>query len=212
MVLSFVNILKIKSRDLGRICLALCTFTLFAFLVSGLFSISELRESYLHKPFSGYYIYGVFNILIRYISLAFAGTLLYTIYRNTKQEFEVFPDSKIIFELFFHVVLIWVATSELLHWMEFAGFAENYKLALSIFWGLYALLLIVLGIRDNKKHLRIGAMGLFGVTLIKLFIYDMAHLGTISKTIVFVSLGVLLLIISFLYNKYKNAIFTDEAA
>jgi uncharacterized membrane protein len=209
--LSFVNILRIKSRDLGRIYLALSAFTLFAFLVSGLFSISELRESYLRQPFSDYYIYGVFNILIRYISLAFAGTLLYTIYRNTKREFEVFPDSKVIFELFFHVVLIWVSTSELLHWMEFAGFAENYKLALSIFWGLYALLLIILGIRDNKKHLRIGAMSLFGITLIKLFIYDMAHLGTISKTIVFVSLGVLLLIISFLYNKYKNAIFTDDA-
>jgi uncharacterized membrane protein len=49
-------------------------------------------------------------------------------------------------------------------------------------------------------------MVLFGVTLIKLFIYDLSYLNTISKTIVFVSLGVLLLIISFLYNKYSSTI------
>lgn len=49
-------------------------------------------------------------------------------------------------------------------------------------------------------------MALFAITLIKLFFYDIAHLNTISKTIVFVSLGILLLIISFLYNKNKNKI------
>jgi len=52
-----------------------------------------------------------------------------------------------------------------------------------------------------------GAIALFGVTLIKLFFYDISHLDTISKTIVFVTLGILLLIISFLYNKYKSLIF-----
>jgi len=48
---------------------------------------------------------------------------------------------------------------------------------------------------------------LFAVTLIKLFFYDIAELDTISKTVVFLSLGILLLIISFLYNKYKDLIF-----
>ncbi|MDZ7612732.1 MAG: hypothetical protein U5K51_02640 [Flavobacteriaceae bacterium] len=35
-------------------------------------------------------------------------------------------------------------------------------------------------------------------------------MNTISKTIVFLSLGILLLIISFLYNKFKNQI-ADES-
>ena len=90
-----------------------------------------------------------------------------------------------------------------------AGTDQSYKLALSILWGVYSLLLIVLGIWKKLKHLRIGAIILFGVTLVKLFFYDIAHLDTIAKTIVFVSLGVLLLIISFLYNKYKDII-ADE--
>jgi uncharacterized membrane protein len=82
-------------------------------------------------------------------------------------------------------------------------------LGLSILWGIYALWLISLGIWKQKKHLRIGAIVLFGLTLVKLFVYDISHLDTISKTIVFVSLGVLLLIISFLYNKFKNLILDE---
>jgi uncharacterized membrane protein len=90
--------------------------------------------------------------------------------------------------------------------MHFAGAENSYKLGLSILWGFYSLFLIVLGIWKNKKYLRIGAIILFSVTLLKLFLYDIAHLETIAKTVVFVSLGILLLIISFLYNKYKHVI------
>ena len=84
--------------------------------------------------------------------------------------------------------------------------SQSYKLELSILWGAYSLLLIMLGIWKKKKHLRLGAIGLFAVTLVKLFFYDISQLETIAKTIVFVSLGILLLIISFLYNKYKHII------
>ena len=93
--------------------------------------------------------------------------------------------------------------------MDLGNASESYKLGLSILWGVYALLLIVLGIYKKQKYVRIAAITLFGVTLIKLFFYDISHLNTISKTIVLVSLGVLLLIISFLYNKYKDFI-ADE--
>ncbi|MEM7485332.1 MAG: DUF2339 domain-containing protein [Bacteroidota bacterium] len=116
---------------------------------------------------------------------------------------------KIPFEILIHTSILWIASSELLNWMDIYGSDQSYKLGLSILWGLYSLLLIVLGIWKKKKYLRIVAIVLFGITLLKLFFYDIASLNTISKTIVLVSLGVLLLIISFLYNKYKHII-TDE--
>ena len=116
---------------------------------------------------------------------------------------------KIPFEIVMHITIVWISSSELLNWMDLSGSEQSYKLGLSILWGLYALLLIALGIWKKKKHLRIGAIILFSFTLIKLFFYDISSLNTISKTIVFVSLGVLLLIISFLYNKYKHII-SDE--
>lgn len=110
---------------------------------------------------------------------------------------------KVAFDLLLHITLLWIASSELITWLDVMAFSQSDKLGLSILWGFYALILIGIGIWKRMKHLRVGAILLFAITLIKLFFYDISHLDTVAKTIVFVSLGVLLLIISFLYNKYK---------
>jgi uncharacterized membrane protein len=49
-------------------------------------------------------------------------------------------------------------------------------------------------------------MVLFAVTLIKLFLYDMEDMSTIAKTLVMIILGILMLVSSFLYNKYKKPV------
>jgi uncharacterized membrane protein len=72
-------------------------------------------------------------------------------------------------------------------------------------------MLIGLGISGRKRYLRIAAIALFGATLIKLFFYDISKLDTVMKTLLFLALGVLMLIISFLYNKYKKYLFGDDA-
>jgi uncharacterized membrane protein len=105
-----------------------------------------------------------------------------------------------------------VISNELINWMDLYEPGQSYKLGLSILFGIYALIMIVLGILKKKTHLRIAAIVLFAATLLKLFLYDIAYLNTISKTIVFVSLGVLLLISSFLYTKYRKQIFDDNEA
>jgi len=51
---------------------------------------------------------------------------------------------------------------------------------------------------------------IFGLTILKLFFYAIAHQSTISKTIVMISLGAVLLIVSFLYNKYIPNIMKEE--
>lgn len=115
------------------------------------------------------------------------------------------------FALVFYGTVLWLLSSELIHWMDYAGSTQSYKLGLSILWGTYSLSLIIIGIIRKYKQLRIGAMALFAITLGKLFFYDISHLNTIAKTIVFVVLGVLLLVISFLYNKYKHLIFEENS-
>ncbi|PIF00207.1 MAG: hypothetical protein CR994_07010 [Maribacter sp.] len=205
--LGFVNIKKIQNRVLGIVSLTAGLFTLSIFLTIGLYKLSELRESYMSV--SEYYNTGISNIIIRYISFVFVALLLVVLRKLTRQPF-MRVDFARAFEVILHMTVLWVASSELLHWMSMAGSYQGYKLGISILWGIYALALVILGIRQNKKFLRLAAMILFGVTLVKLFFYDIASLNTISKTIVFVSLGVLLLIISFLYNKYKNKISDDE--
>ncbi|GAK96719.1 hypothetical protein JCM19294_1028 [Nonlabens tegetincola] len=97
-----------------------------------------------------------------------------------------------------------------MHWMDFAGVSNNYKLGLSILWAVYSLGLVILGIWKRKQYIRITAITLFGLTLVKLFFYDLTYLNTISKTIVFISIGALMLIASFLYNKFNKQI-ADES-
>ena len=207
-VLSVANIKRFKSQSLGYVNLGLNVLALVVFLVQGLFLLSELREHYLNQTYVDYYPRGPFMIGIRYVSLALVAALLVVCYRYIRQKF-IQANLTVAFDIVLYSAVVWIASSELLHWMAVGEATQSYKLALSILWGVSALLLIALGIYQKKKHLRIGAIALFAVTLLKLFFYDIAALDTIAKTIAFVSLGVLLLIISFLYNKYKHLI-ADE--
>ncbi|WP_400072708.1 DUF2339 domain-containing protein [Zobellia russellii] len=207
-IIAFANIKKIKNRILGLSTLITGVAASLFFLTAGLYLLSELRESYIDRALSEYYEIGVMNIALRYISFAFFALLWIALIKLSKRTF-MNINLKIPIEIITHISILYILSSELLNWMDLAGSDQSYKLALSILWGVYALFLIALGINKQRKYLRIGAISLFGVTLAKLFLYDIASLNTISKTIVFVSLGVLLLIISFLYNKYKNVI-SDE--
>lgn len=209
-LLAFVNFRKIKNQQLGLINLGLITLSLVVFLFQGLYILSELRESYLEQTLSQYYQRDIFNIGIRYISFAFVAIALIACYKYLRQAF-MQRDFSTAFDFLLHISVLWIASSELINWLDIAESTQSYKLGLSILWGSYSLFLIAVGIWKKKKHLRVGAITLFGFTLIKLFFYDISHLDTIAKTIVFVSLGVLLLIISFLYNKYK-LIISDEAS
>ncbi|MCR9013499.1 DUF2339 domain-containing protein [Aquiflexum gelatinilyticum] len=208
-ILSFVNLKKLKNKNLGLLNLVLIVFALASFLFQGLYVLSELRESYLEQTLSQYYHIGTINLWIRYLSFLFVALGLFSCYLYIKQVFQ-HPNFRISFELLLHITILWIASSELLNWVDILKSEQSYKLGLSILWGSYSLFLIAFGIWKKNKPIRIGAIALFGITLIKLFFYDISHLNTIAKTIVFVSLGVLLLVISFLYNKYKHLISENE--
>lgn len=210
-MLSFINIRWIKNKFFGLVNLGLNSFGLLTFLVGGFVVLSKLVMHYLYPNNVEYYEGSVFYLGVRYISYVLIVLLLVSIFIYLKQTF-MQPITRLLFVIFDSVLLItiiWILSQELITWLNIAHVNQSDKLGLSILWGIYSLVVIVLGIWKKKKHFRIGSMIFFGITLVKLFFYDLVHLNTIAKTIVFVSLGVLLLVISFLYNKYKHLI-TDE--
>lgn len=77
--------------------------------------------------------------------------------------------------------------------------------AVSIFWTVYAILLMVIGFAMRIKLLRIAGLILFFVTAVKIFI-DVWSLGYLYRIISSIVFGVLALIGSFLYAKYKERI------
>ncbi|MFC3559621.1 DUF2339 domain-containing protein [Pedobacter jamesrossensis] len=205
--LTYLNIKKLKNGELAVTSLVINLIIVVAFLTHGLYNLSELRDAYLFHE-NKYFNISSFNIGIRYLSLAFFALLIVQCYKLMKSGL-LKRNFKTMFDYLLYLSILWIISSELINILELAELDGSYKLGLSILWGVYSLFLISKGLAKNKKHLRIGAMVLFGITLIKLFVYDIAYLSTISKTIVFVSLGILLLIISFLYNKYKHLIIDD---
>lgn len=195
----------VRNKPVGFANVLLNGFTTIIFLIQALLLLSVLRESYVIKPLEPYFNQGSFLIVIRYIALLVFAGFVWTTWKLMSQPFLALPENWIR-HLYIHIVILWVLSSELIHWLHLIGVQNLYKLGLSILWGSYALLLIAMGISGKMKALRIFAIVLFGCTLLKLFFYDISQLTSIAKTIVFVSLGVLLLIISFLYNKYKHLI------
>jgi hypothetical protein len=187
--------------------LVLSTIIIPIFLTFGLYNFSFLQLNFLHAKNEYFVPYSL--VLVRYLMYGLFTVYMFNYLRFLKKQFT----SKFFIgfsEFMLHISLLWIVSSELVNWMHVFNSNQVYKLALSILWGIYSLSLIAYGIWKKKSHLRIGAISLFAVTLIKLFVYDLQHMSTISKTIVFIALGVLLLIISFLYNKYKSSLFEEN--
>ena len=75
------------------------------------------------------------------------------------------------------------------------------QLALSLLWTLYATGLIVTGVRRSLLLLRWQGLALFGLVVGKVFLFDFSYLDRAYRIISFMVLGVLLLVVSFLYQK-----------
>ena len=203
--LALLNFHKFKNKVLGISAIVIGLLTLLSAQTFGLEELGELRYAYINGGSNEYFDVNFNYILVRYLlwgSVAFA---LWAIFKNTKS---IIENTKfhIFLEMVIHISILNFLSNELVTWMDIAGYQDIFKLGLSILWSVYSLLLVSLGIYKKKKYLRISALVLFGVTLAKLFLYDISNLSTISKTIVLIVLGLLLLIISFLYNKFKDDI------
>jgi uncharacterized membrane protein len=65
------------------------------------------------------------------------------------------------------------------------------------------------GMRQRIKLWRIISLSLFTLTIAKLFMYDISNVGQGGKIAAFIILGIILLLVSFLYQKIKG-LFTDD--
>jgi uncharacterized membrane protein len=85
-----------------------------------------------------------------------------------------------------------------------------HKIGWPILWGVIAFVLMILGMRTKMKMLRIIALSLFFLTLLKLFAVDVWDMSEGGRIAAFISLGIILLVVSFLYQKLKKLIFEEE--
>ncbi len=84
------------------------------------------------------------------------------------------------------------------------GLRSRASTAISIFWLLYAIILLVIGFSRRNTWVRLGGILLLLIAVFKLFFIDLWSLGQLYRIIASISLGVVLLSISFVYQKYKH--------
>lgn len=104
-----------------------------------------------------------------------------------------------------HNVLAWYALSL---FMLFIGFQWT-GIVVTLLWLLTALVIFIIGAGQKSNPLRMTGITLMGVTLLKLVVLDSLTFSTVQKVIAYLVLGVLLLLISFFYQKYKQQLFGE---
>jgi len=75
---------------------------------------------------------------------------------------------------------------------------------LSVTWAAYATILVVVGLRRSLPPLRIFAMVVLAITIVKVFTVDLAQLQRVYRVASVLGLGVMLLLTSYLYQKSRT--------
>jgi len=87
--------------------------------------------------------------------------------------------------------------------------ADGRRAGYPILWGVGSFLFMWYGMRQRMRMVRVIALALFAVTLLKLFLIDLRALSEGGRVAAFILLGGLLLVVSFMYQKLKALLQED---
>ncbi|MHB8109596.1 MAG: DUF2339 domain-containing protein [Syntrophorhabdaceae bacterium] len=93
--------------------------------------------------------------------------------------------------------------------LETSAFFHDYLIqarfaAMSIAWTLFAMVIMVLGFKGNRDIMRKVSLALLFVTVFKVFLFDISRISTPYRILSFIVLGLILILISYLYTKAKQ--------
>jgi uncharacterized membrane protein len=84
---------------------------------------------------------------------------------------------------------------------EFSGsFARD--MSYSIGWGMFALAMLMAGMRLRTPAVRYASLGLLSVTVLKLFLHDLSELDQLYRIGAFVVVAAIAILASFLYQRF----------
>ena len=166
---------------------------------------------------------------VHYLSLVCVLGLLFLLHTLRPSLAPLPPLIDRLWPWFLGFVLVYTASSELFSHVVYFSFsgadiptlpaqkiavADRYadlltqinKVGLPILWGVCAFAFMYVGLTRRNRPFRILSLSLFALTLLKLFLYDLRGISEGGRIAAFISLGALLLIISFMYQRIKRLI------
>lgn len=202
-------------------------FNVFLFVVFfALIPIADFKENLTLEN----HVYVGF--IAHYFTIAAVVFAVYSMYKAIRAENSAIYNTKILNSILLTIATTYVLSSELvLHILQmlvhpiapnvdelsYNRYAEYditkshvFKIGFPILWGLLSFIYLWIGMKKQNKTLRIVALVLIGITLFKLFVFDIRDASEAGKIIAFIILGVVLLIISFMYQKIKALLLDDK--
>lgn len=204
-------LLKLKIDPMVRLLLPMICLLLYIYNMANIYDteITMLVDNKNRQQMIGHWI----------SVLAMLSIILLTI-NYYKKHYQIVKSTIVLFTWIAAISLVILFSVELRNlfvWLNYdkldsLDYAENLysKAGLSIVWGLSSFMFIWLGLKYKFKPLRIVALVLFGTTLFKLFSYDIRNIPAGGKILAFVLLGVLLLTVSFMYQRLKKILIDDS--
>jgi uncharacterized membrane protein len=84
--------------------------------------------------------------------------------------------------------------------------------AVSALWGVLGLVCLYVGLVKRRRALRLGGFALFGISLGKLFLYDLAALSSVTRALSFLAVGAFLIAGGFFYQRLSAQLEEREAS
>lgn len=180
------------------------------------FRIEDVRDEYLMEHIFDLHYYLHYALAAIFVSIILQVRTL--VFRERAFEAKAIT----LFNWVFCFLLIYLLSAEIEHLIvvasytppEYASIADakamTFKIIFPILWGLCSFGFMYFGMNRKVKTIRIISLVVFSITLLKLFIFDVSEMSYGGKIASFISLGVILLTVSFMYQKLKKIIADDE--
>jgi len=195
------------------------------FIYTGVFSImisileASLRSIMAYTPIHDFSLLFNFRALI-IIGLILASFIQIYIFKQNSELYSWIPKVQLTLQIALIILCFTFLTGEIKDYFDKIfvilrerddqvriNLTSNLKqLVLSGVWLFYSIVLMGIGIWKRKYAVRVSSIVLFGITILKIFIYDLSFLDTFYRIFSFFGLGLILLLVSYLYNRYRAVI------
>ncbi|WP_114782699.1 DUF2339 domain-containing protein [Botryobacter ruber] len=174
------------------------------------------RDTYLRGDIGGS------SFVLHYLSLGLVLFFMWFVLRTVRAQSGYESRWGKVTLWFVSFVAVFLASAEMEHLVLLVAYepgtsiyellSQVRKIGFALVWGLSSFVLMYLGMTRKLKTLRIIALSLFALTLLKLFLFDIRGISEGGKIAAFICLGLILLVVSFMYQKLKVLILEDDKA
>ncbi len=226
--LAILNLAAIKLQNKGtQVTLYIFNFVSLAVFLLGFawLPIAEFTDQLLTPE-----MYNV-GFIFHYVSIAAVVFIGFRMYKMIHKKDPFISNTRVLNSILSSVAIVYLASVELiLHVLKlnlinvFNSNDYEYtsklmeidsvethvvKIGFPILWGILAFVFLFVGMKKYNKTFRVMSLVLIAITLIKLFAYDINNASQAGKIIAFFILGIVLLIIAFMYQKIKALLLDD---